>query len=183
MGEGAGILDLGAHMEPEIALTQAVYNNNIDGMNRIFSEAGSVEARAKLANTRDKNKEPLVHITIRKGSQEAFDAFVAAGANLYEFDGPNQALHIAAMYGKHVIAEKIIALKIKPRQNLKSFWPSDMASKYYPDDHDFARLLKNYEQSANPTASLSSLKREGQNAQTRQPFGGRPGVYRKRQKV
>ncbi|MGI0100427.1 MAG: hypothetical protein ACREBH_01765 [Candidatus Micrarchaeaceae archaeon] len=115
--------------EIEQELIQSVYNDNIDRIHDILNAIGSGEAKM-LANARDTNNEPIVDICIRKNRFVAFEALVDAGADLEAFYGPNQALHIAAMYGSASIAMKIIDKGVHIRQNLRSSWPSDLAKRY-----------------------------------------------------
>lgn len=138
-------------------LTQLVLTENIDRIKEIFSSLDKDQVKI-LANARSKaDKEPLVYLSIKRDSEVIFDALVEAGSDLRAYYGPNQALHIAVMYGKQRIATKIIdELKIKPEKNLRNLWPSALAAKY---NHEHLSKLLDEKEKASGKMSLQDILR------------------------
>jgi ankyrin repeat protein len=128
-------IELGAHMQVEAEIRQAVYNGNVDRITQIFNRVGPDEAR-RLADLTDSNDDPMVHVAIKKRRIDVFDVLSGAGADLKARDGPNgpnEALHIAAMYGNIAVSKRIIK-KIKPMKNALGSWPSQLAAKYHHEE-------------------------------------------------
>jgi hypothetical protein len=110
-------------------LIQSIRNENTDRIKEILNSSDP-EERKRLANIKDKtNSEPVLYLAIRKNYVDIFDALIGASADPTVYYGPNQAMHIAAIHGSSEIAEKLMD-SIKPKQNLRNSWPSDLAAKY-----------------------------------------------------
>jgi ankyrin repeat protein len=178
-GDKMGNAGTGTGTEIAEELIQAAYNENMDRINKIFSEAGPEEAK-RLANMRDKNREPLLHIAIKKNRLHTFNALVDAGADLEMFNGPNQAAHLVAMYGRTEMAKVIIDKGIKPRQNLRSVWPSHFAAKY--EHAGLERILEAWEQANNTSTNLNFLRTDQQQIARQQTGGKRSNTVHQRAK-
>jgi hypothetical protein len=121
-----------------------------------FREIGPKLA-ADLANSKDKYGMPLVYTTIRDGSMVMFDALVDAGASLKVYYGPNQGIHIAAMYGRTEMARKMKEMDIKPLPNLRNELPSGIAKKY---KHDVLAKEFDIEESKLPKSNQGFLRQD-----------------------
>jgi|GEM_PF-5685571 hypothetical protein len=159
-------------------LLLAVNNANSGRVGEILSSVDKEEAK-RLANLRDKmNNEPVAYTAIRKSGFLSYKALADSGANLEVYFGPNQAQHIAAIYGRDNIMEDIRARGIKPRQNLESFMPSTLAkkSKY----KNFAEELKKQEKIP---VGYSGMLRHGHDHTGRGTYGLIGNRNRTRRKV
>lgn len=138
-------------------LLLAVNNSNSSRVSEILSSVSKEQAQA-LVNLRDKmNNEPVAYTAIRRSGFLSYKALADSGANLEVYFGPNQAQHIAAIYGREKIMDDIRMIRgIKPRQNLKGAMPSALAEK--SGYKGFAELLKRQEKSV---MELSGILREG----------------------
>ncbi len=144
-------------------LVLAVNNRNTGKIESLFKELHSEKERSELARTKDPlhNSRPVLYTAIIRGFMDVYKLLLDNGASLTDPYGPNEAIHVAAMWGNTEAADDIILNRvIAPGKNKRNVFPSNLAK-----NRELSRFLRSHEPKS------GAEQKEGVREQQRMPGG------------